>query len=76
MKNTLLKIYIVSFFLISDVVLFAQGGDPGTDDGGGGLEGDGDETPVPINGKLLWLAIAGVVLAIYTYRKHRKTIQA
>ena len=62
------KFYLLSFVLLSDFVAFAQ---PGDDDGGGGLEGN-DPEPAPINGKLILLAITGILFAVYTYRKSRK----
>lgn len=65
----LLKLYLLSFILLSDFVAFAQ---PGDDQGGGGLEGD-DPQPAPINGKMILLAIAGVLFVIYTFRKNRRT---
>lgn len=66
----LLKLYLLSFILLSDFVAFAGG--PGEDDGGGGLEG-GDPQPAPINGKIILLAIVGVLFVIYTFRKNRRT---
>lgn len=68
MKNNLFKIYIVAFFLLTDFILFAQ---PGDDDGSGGLEG-GDAPPAPINGKLIWLGLAAVLFAFYSYKRNRK----
>ncbi len=65
----LLKLYLLSFILLSDFAAFAQ---PGDDDGGGGLEG-GDPQPAPINGKLILLAITGILFVIYTFRKNRRT---
>ena len=69
MRN-LLKFYLLTFILLSDFVTFAQ---PGDDDGGGGggLEG-GDPQPAPINGKLILLAITGILFVIYTFRKSEK----
>jgi hypothetical protein len=67
MKN-LLKFYLLTFIFLSDFVAFAQ---PGDDDGGGGLEG-GDPQPAPINGKLILLAITGILFVMYTFRKNRK----
>jgi hypothetical protein len=67
MKN-LLKFYLLTFILLSDFVAFAQ---PGDDDGGGGLEG-GDPEPAPINGKLILLAVTGILFVMYTFRKNRK----
>ena len=67
MKN-LLKFYILTFVLLSDFVIFAQ---PGADDGTGGLE-DNDPPPTPINGKLILLAIIGVLFVFYTFKEKRK----
>ena len=58
------------FALLSDFMLFAQ---PGDDDGGGGLEGD-DPPAAPINGKLIWLAITGILFAFYYYNSQRKKV--
>lgn len=66
--SKLLKFYLLAFILLSDFVVFAQ---PGDDDGGGGLEG-GDPQPAPINGKLIWLAITGILFVMYTYKKARR----
>jgi hypothetical protein len=70
MKNNLFKIYFLSFFLLSDFILFAQ--PPGEDDDGGILEDD-DAPASPINTKIIWLLVLAIVFAAYTYRKHRKT---
>ena len=64
------KFYLLSFILLSDFVAFAQ---PGDDDGGGGLEG-GDPAPAPINGKLILLAIMGIIFVLYTYRNKKRTV--
>lgn len=69
MKN-LFRIYLLSFFLLSDFVLFAQ---PGDDDPGGGL-GGGDPAPAPINSTLILLAIMGILFVFYTFRKNKKAI--
>ncbi len=69
MKTNLFKLYLLTFLLVSDFALFAQ---PGNDNGGGDLEGD-DPPAAPINTKLIWLAIIGIMFAIYTFRKNRKT---
>ena len=67
----LLKFYLLSFILLSDFMAFAQ---PGDDDGSpGGLEG-GDPQPAPINSKILFLAIVGVLYVIYTFRKNRRAV--
>lgn len=66
--KSLYKIYILAFVLLSDIMLFAQ---PGDDDGGGGLEGE-DTPAAPINGKLIWLAITGIVFAFYYFGTKRQ----
>ncbi|NHM07348.1 hypothetical protein G4D82_08960 [Flavobacterium sp. CYK-4] len=68
MKNKLFKLYLLTFLVLVDFVAFAQ---PGDDDGSGGLEGN-DPPPAPINGKLIWLAFAGIVFALYSIRKYRR----
>ncbi|WP_439553486.1 signal peptidase [Flavobacterium macrobrachii] len=67
MKN-IFKLYLLSFFLLSDFVMFAQ---PGDDDGGGGVE-DVDPAPAPINSKLIYLAALGVLFVLY--KKNKKTV--
>jgi hypothetical protein len=44
---------------------------PGDDSDNGNLE-DNDAPAAPINGKLIFLAIAGIIFAFYTFRKYRK----
>jgi hypothetical protein len=63
--KSIYKIYILTFLLLSDFVIFAQ---PGDDDGSGGLEGD-DTPAAPIDSKLIWLAIVSVLFAFYYFNK-------
>lgn len=70
MKDNLFKVYLLSFFLLTDFIVFAQ---PGQDQPGGGLEGD-DPPVAPINGKILWLAIAAILFAMYSYRNKTKEV--
>ena len=65
MKNIFFKSYIVGFFLLTDILLFAQ---PGQDQGGGGLEGE-DPPTAPLDGKLIWLGIVAILFAFYSYRR-------
>lgn len=69
MKNSLMKLYLLAFFLVSDFVLFAQ---PGQDTGDGEppLEGD-DDPPAPINTKMIYLAILGIAFAYYFFSKKK-----
>lgn len=70
MKKKLVQLYVFSIVLFSDFKLFAQGG-PGDDDDEGELEDD-DAAPLPINGKLLWLTIAGILFALHMYRRNKQ----
>jgi hypothetical protein len=70
MKKNLFNIYIFSVVLFSDFIMFAQPDDDG-DPGDPPVESD-DAPPVPINGKLLWLLIVGILFAIYTYRNNKR----
>ena len=70
MKNTTLKYYITAFYLCSTFVLFAQ---PGGNDAGGALEGDGDATPgAPIDSYIWVLAIIGLILVFIKFRAIQK----
>jgi hypothetical protein len=64
------KITIFAFMLFSDFVVFAQGG-PGDDDDDGGLEG-GDPAPAPINSKLIYLALVGILFVMYKRANSKK----
>ena len=66
MKNTFFKFYLVCFFLLSDFLVFAQ---LPVDDEDGGLQDD--DPIVPINGKLFWLGVAGVLFVLYTLKNRR-----
>lgn len=61
MKTSILKIYVVVFCLLSNFALFAQ---------------PVEETPedTPINGMVIWLAMAGIVTAFFVLRKKAKTV--
>jgi len=74
MKKNLWKYGIFAVMLLTSFVVFAQAG-PGDDDDNGDLEGN-DDPPVPINGKLIWLAILGIVFAWYTYKSFRKQAES
>ena len=68
MKNRVLHIFLITFFILVDFAAFAQ---PGDDDGSGGLEGN-DPPPAPIDGKLIWLGIVAILFAFYSIHKYRK----
>lgn len=63
------NIALVAFFLLHDFKLFAQG----DEDDNGDLEGN-DPPAAPINSKLLYLAIVGVLFVYYIYKSRRKQI--
>ncbi len=60
MNNKLLTSYLLILLFLCDFAVFA---DPGDD-----FEPEPDAAP--INSKLIVLAIAGILFAIYTLRKH------
>ena len=62
MKNRFLKIYILIFTLLSSFITFATPQEDPTD--------PIEDPETPINSKVLWLAIAGIVFAIYYFRKN------
>jgi hypothetical protein len=66
MKNTVLKWYVTIICLFYNVLIFADPGD--TSDTGDLQEGD----YTPINGPILFLVLAGILLAVYTFRRNRK----
>ena len=61
-------LYLFLFVLFSDFIMFAQ---PGEDGEGGGLEGN-DPPAAPINGKLLWLAILGILFSFYYFNSKKQ----
>ena len=72
MKNYLQNFFVILLFLFVDLSSFAQNPpppDPPTDDTGGGLEGN----DLPIDDKLIWLVICGIIFAFYIYSKNSKT---
>ena len=68
MKTNLLKFYTLAFVLLSNFMLFAQ---PGQNNDGGNLEGN-DAPPTSINGKIIWLAILGILFISFSLRKSYK----
>lgn len=68
MKN-IFKIYLLSFFLLSDFIVFA---DPGDGDDDIDNPEDPDPQPLPINSKLIWLAILGILFIIYKRKELKK----
>lgn len=60
------KIAFLIVTLLFNLTVFAQGSDDDT--GGGNLDGN----DVPINGQLVYLLLAGIVFAMYSFNKLRK----
>lgn len=71
MKIKLFEFTLTCFFIMSNVIMFAQ---PGNDDDNGGLEDD-DPPAAPISGKLLILAFVAIVYAFYIFHKQRKLVK-
>ena len=67
MKKNLLHFYILTFVLFSDFVMFAQ---PATDDEDENLEGE--DPAAPINSKLIYLAIIGILFAVYKFKQNKR----
>jgi hypothetical protein len=67
MKN-IFKLYLLTFFILSDFIVFAQ---PAADDGTGGVEGN-DPPAAPINTKLIILLGLGLIFAFLQIKKHKK----
>lgn len=67
MINKYIKIYMFLCVLLSDFMLFAQ--DPGTDfeDEEGGTDGS-VEDEAPINSKLIWLALLGILFSYHYFK--------
>jgi len=66
MKNKVLKFYIVAVYLFSTVVMF--GADPGADNDTGTMEGDGDNTGMPIDDYVYVLAVIGLLFVFIKFR--------
>ena len=64
----LLKISILVFILMSNLVIYAQ---PGGDTGGGGLEGN-DPPPAPIDTFVWAIAIIGTFFVFSIYKQQNK----
>lgn len=71
MIHRYLKVYIFLTVLLSDFLMFADD-DPGT-----GVEDETGDTggsveDVPVNGKLIWLAIVGIAFSFYYFRRNQQ----
>lgn len=65
MKNFVKNIVLLSL-LLTNFITFAQSSDDDT--GGGNLDGN----DVPINNLIVFLIIAGIVLAYYSFKVHKR----
>ena len=68
MKN-FIKLYLFAFFFLSNFAIYAQG----DEDNNGNLEGN-DPPNAPINSKLIFLLIFGIILAFYAFKRNRKEV--
>ncbi len=69
MRDNLLRLYITCFFVLSNVLMFAQN----DEDDNGDLEGN-DPPAVPINSKMILLIGIGIVYSFYVFRNQNKKI--
>lgn len=67
MKMNQQRFFLLFALLLFNFVAFAQ---PGIGNDTNDLEND-DLPAAPINAKLIWLAIAGIIFAYYTFKKSR-----
>ena len=65
MKN-FLKYLFIAIMLFTNFISLAQG----DDSDGGDLEGN-DPAPTPINAKLIYLLILGIIFVFYTFKKKK-----
>jgi hypothetical protein len=65
MKNFVKNLMLLSL-LLTNFIAFVQSSDDDT--GGGNLDGN----DVPINNSIVFLIIAGIVLAYYSFKVHKK----
>ena len=65
MKNFVKNIVLLSL-LLTNFITFAQSSDDDT--GGGNLDGN----DLPINNLIVFLIIAGIVLAYYSFKVHKR----
>ena len=72
MKNSILKWCMLALLMVSNVAVFAQAGGGGNGNQGGGTV---EEPDAPINSKLIFLAIAGVIFAYHFFAKTQKQRQ-
>ena len=71
MKKNIVHFYILVTVLFSDYLMFAQEPGDTADPAEEPLEGE-DAPAAPINGKLILLAITGILFAYYIYKRERR----
>ena len=64
MKSNLFKLYATLLMAFVSFLSFGNPIDPPADD---------DPPPAPINTKLIWLAVAGIIFVYFYFRKQAKT---
>lgn len=65
MKNNLLKIYLTVFIALISFLSSAQPVDP---------PADPDPLPAPIDNKIIWLVVVGIVFAYYIINKSKTSL--
>ena len=68
MNNKVFSLCMLCFFLLNDFIMFAQG--DGNEDG----DLENPDPALPINGKLIWLGIIGIIFAFYIYKSKTKEV--
>lgn len=68
MNNKLFSLYMLCFFLLNNFNMFAQG--DGSEDG----DLENPDPALPIDGKLIWLGIIGIIFAFYIYKNKTKEV--
>lgn len=69
MKRNLQQVLLTSFFILSQVAMFAQG----DEDDNGDLEGN-DPPAASINSRLVVLMIVGLIYSFYIIKKSTKKV--
>ena len=63
-----IKYFFLAIIFLNNFIAFAQG----DDSDGGDLEGN-DPAPTPINSKLIYLFILGIIFVFYSLKRKRTT---
>ena len=73
-NNSFFKIWVFSFVLLSNFLMFSAPGTTNTTDDMETTDGTNVVIGAPIDSQILLLAFAGLGFAIYTFNKNRKSV--